>query len=120
LIGENGVGRMVAVEHPMRHLRLGHMLGDHFVLGAPERKGLGLREEVGHQQVVMRTDIVVGLAEADEVGGDQLRALMDELIVGVLAVVPAVPHTTGPVSVVTDRPYMSTDLPLDSISSCCR
>ena len=62
----------------------------------------------------------VEVAEADEVGRDELGALVDELVEGVLAVgarlapedLAGLPHT--------GEPSRRTDLPLDSMVSCWR
>ncbi len=59
---------------------------DHLVAGLPERHRLGLREQVGHQQVLVVADLGGGVDEADEVRGDDVRALVEQLVVGVLAV----------------------------------
>ncbi len=67
-------------------LGLGHAVGAHLVGSATERQRLGLGEEVGHEDVLVDIDLVRRVHHADEVGGDELRALMDELVVGVLAV----------------------------------
>ena len=51
-----------------------------------EGQGLGLGEDVGHQQVVMPAQRVERLREADEVAGDKLGALVDQLVEGMLSV----------------------------------
>src|SRR5258708_34713468 len=56
-----------------------------------ERPGLGLGEEVRHQEIVMRAQWVQGLAEADEVAQDQLGSLVYELVECVLPVGPRLP-----------------------------
>ena len=54
--------------------------------GLAEGQRLGLGEDVGHQHVVMPAERVQGLGEGDEVAGDEPRALVDQLVEGVLAV----------------------------------
>ena len=51
-----------------------------------ERQRLGLREQVRHEQVVVSPERVQRPGEADEVARDQPRALVDQLVEGVLAV----------------------------------
>lgn len=108
----------------MRDEFLGDALGPYLLGRLAEGERLGLGEEVGHEQVVLADEsgqqVVDGAGEADEVGGDDLGALVDQLVVGVLPVGPGVPQTTGPVCQSTRLPSRSTDLPLDSMSSCWR
>ena len=86
-----------------------------------ERERLGLGEEVGHEQVVVVADLGVGTDEADEVARDQPRALVDQLVVGVLPVGAGLAPHDGPGHAATRvRRRASTDLPLLSMSSCCR
>jgi hypothetical protein len=51
-----------------------------------EREGFGLGEEVGEEDLVVEvgTDGVLGFDRGEEVGGDELGALVDELVEGVL------------------------------------
>jgi hypothetical protein len=58
------------------------------LLRLPKRQRLRLRKEVAQQDaVVLRArDRVVGRCRCEEVGGDELCALVDELVEGVLAV----------------------------------
>ena len=86
LLGEDHVGRPVALEHAVRDDAFGRALGAHLLLGLAERERLGLREDVRHQHVVVVADRVQRLAEADQVDGDELRALVDQLVEAVLAV----------------------------------
>ena len=69
------------------HKRANTHLAD-LVLGLAERERLGLREEVGEQDaVVLRArDRVVRRRGREEVGGDELRALVHELVERVLPV----------------------------------
>lgn len=58
------------------------------LLGLTERQRLGLSEEVGEEDAVVEgvVDRVVRRRGGDEVGGDQLRTLVHELVERVLAV----------------------------------
>jgi len=80
---------------PFKHLALdqglarpgSELLAD-LVLGLSERERLGLREEVGEEDAVMLgvgNGVVCG-GRRQEVGGDELGSLVQELIEGVLAV----------------------------------
>ena len=89
--------------------------------GLAERERLGLREHVGHQQVVVLADRVERVREADEVARDQARALVDQLVEGVLPVGARLAPVDRPRLVVdAARPASVTDLPLDSMVSCWR
>ncbi len=87
-LGQDHVRRPVALHHPVGGDRVGRALGPHLLLGLAERQRLGLREHVGHQQVVVVAQRVERLGEADQVDRDQLRALVDQLVEAVLAVGP--------------------------------
>src|SRR5262249_11408775 len=58
----------------------------HLVFGLALHQCLGLGEEVGKEDGVMMPDRVVSFYGGNEVARDKLRALMDELIEGVLPV----------------------------------
>ena len=87
---EDGGGRTVAGEHAGRDDLLRGTLGAHFVSGLAERQGLGLGEVVAQEQLVHVLVAVLGrvrgVDERDEVGRDELGALVDQLVEGVLAV----------------------------------
>ena len=102
------VGRLPC-ERAVRHLVRGHALGLDLLARLAERQRLGLREEVGHQQVLVVADLVVGVHEPDEVARDELRALVDaagRTRAGRWC--RAVPHTIGPVCIV-DRVAVEVD-----------
>ena len=80
------VGRPVALEDPVRHQPVRRAFGLHLLGGLAEGQRLGLGEDIGQQHIVMAAQRVQGLGEADEVAGDQPRALMDQLVEGMLAV----------------------------------
>src|SRR5262245_52118898 len=75
LLREDGVRRPVAVEDAIR-----------LVCVLAERERLRLGEDVRRQEVVVIPDGIERLQKADEVAGDQPRALVDQLVEGVLAV----------------------------------
>ena len=87
---EDRRGRAVAGEHAGRDDVLRRALSAHLVSGLAERERLGLREEVAQEQLVHVLVAVLGrvrgVDERDEVGRNQLRALVDQLVEGVLAV----------------------------------
>ena len=61
-------------------------LGPRLVLGLAAHQRFGLREEVGEQQLVVFGQPVMGQRGGQEVARHQPRALMNQLIEGVLAV----------------------------------
>ena len=88
---DDAVARAVALEDlrlDERVRRIGPELLAHLLLGLAERERLGLREEVGEEDaVVLRVrDRVVRSGGREEVRGDELRALVHELVERVLAV----------------------------------
>ena len=98
--------RTVAGEHPRRHERLVGALGPHLVGGLAERQRLRLGEEVGQEQLVHVRALPIlggidervgGARDRDEVGRHQPRALVDQLVEGVLPVGAglAPPHLAG-------------------------
>jgi hypothetical protein len=104
LFEQDGVGRAVAFEHLERHQILDLLR----VLPAARnsastaslllpKAGLGLGEEVGQELRMVVTDGVMADGRRQEVAGDQLGALMDQLVEGVLAVGAGSPQMMGPV-----------------------
>ena len=85
---EKRVGRAIALESPVRQSQSGvpSALTSSWVF--PNAQCLGLSKQVRHKQIVMITQWLQGLAEADEIARDELRSLMYELIERVLAVRP--------------------------------
>ena len=87
--------RTVAREDARRHDVLGRPLRTHLLGGLAEGEGLRLREEVREEQLVhVLLTLLEGprrIREGDEVGRDHPRALVDELVEGVLAVRAGLP-----------------------------
>src|SRR5674536_257901 len=83
-------GRPVALEHPRADDRLSGALGPYLVGRLPVRERLGLGEEVREEQLVYVLVAVLQRVrrrgDGDEVGRDQLGALMDELVERMLPV----------------------------------
>ena len=105
-LGKDRVGRAVALEGAVRDQPVGRPLGRDLLGGLAEGERLGLGEDVGDEQVVVLAERVQRVHEADEVAGDQLRPLVDQLVEGVLAV--------GPRLAPVDRPGLVVDtLPLE-------
>ena len=74
------------IRGPLRaHARRLH-LGQRLLAGPPAHQGLGLGEEVGHELGVMVAQRILAVDGGDEVRGDHLGPLVDELVEGVLAV----------------------------------
>ena len=88
---DDAVARAVALEDLGLHERVRRVRPEllaHLLLGLAERERLGLREEVREEDaVVLRVrDRVVRRRGGEEVRGDELRALVHELVERVLAV----------------------------------
>ena len=87
----DAVARTVALKHLALHERLAgtrsKLLAD-LLLGLTERERLGLREVVGEEDAVVEgvADGVLGGGGGEEIGGDELGALVHELVERVLAV----------------------------------
>ena len=81
----------VALEHFALDQRLASIrpqLLSNLLLGLSEGQRLGLSEEVGEENTVVKgvTDGVEGGCRSDEIGRDQLGALMNKLVERVLAI----------------------------------
>jgi hypothetical protein len=88
---EDAAARAVALEDLALDERLARARAElraHVRLGAPERERLGLREEVGEQDAVVLAALerVQARRGREEVRGDELRALVHELVERVLPV----------------------------------
>ena len=70
-LSEDGVGWPVALEGAVRNLERGYAVRRDLLGCLAKGQGLGLREEVRHQQIVMGPKRIERLAEADEIAGDQ-------------------------------------------------
>jgi len=92
------------------HLVRDQMLWDsHFgqlLCGSPEGHCSRLGQAVGYQQVMLSANLVNRLGKADQICLYQL--------------LPGSPQNISPVWRSTELPSSLTDLPLDSIVSCCR
>src|SRR5579859_1614935 len=80
------IRRPIAGEHAMRHEPVRRALRAYLVSSFAESERGGLREDVGHQEVVMATDGIQRLGEGDKVGRNQARALMKQLVERMLSV----------------------------------
>ena len=85
-LGEDRVRRPIALEHSMGNEAIRRALRLDLLARLTEGQRLGLREHVRQQEVVVPTERVQGVAEGDEVTGDETGALMDQLVEGMLAV----------------------------------
>lgn len=88
LLGQDGGCGPVAKESLVRNELIGSALGLDGFGGLADHEGLRLCEEVGgkHALVLVAVDRVVRLDSEDEVGGDELGALVEKLEEGVLGV----------------------------------
>src|SRR5690606_28441443 len=85
------IGGPIAIEHAVGHEGLGRFLRAYLGLGLAKGERLGLREEVGHQQVVVPSQWIEALREANEVTGNQLCTLMNQLVKSMLTIRPRLP-----------------------------
>ena len=91
---QNRIGRPVACEDLVRRepVDIGRLAGlarhlfARLAFGTPSHQRLGLGEKVGEEHAVMIAKLAIDAGGGDEIGGDDVRALMNELIEGVLAV----------------------------------
>ena len=70
----------------MRHETIRDAFSLHFFRRFSESQRFGLGEDIGQQHPVMPAQGIEGLKEGNEVTRDQSRALMNQLIKGMLAV----------------------------------
>src|SRR5689334_18641879 len=85
-IAQDGIGRPVTLKGAMRDLECRDTLRGSLLRRLAKGQRLGLGKQIGHQQGVMWTQWIERLAEANKVRRDQLGALMDELVIGMLAI----------------------------------
>src|SRR2546430_4836864 len=83
---QNGVRRAIALESPVRNLEGWYSIGCNLLGRLAEGQGLSLRDEVRHQQIVVRFQLVQGLIEANKIARDQLGPLVDKLVERGLAI----------------------------------
>jgi hypothetical protein len=81
-----GVRGPVPLKHTMRYQPIRRALSLDFLRRFAKGKGFGLREHIGHQQVMMPAQSGQWLSERDEIARNEPRALMNELVERVLAV----------------------------------
>src|SRR5579862_401429 len=87
-LGENRIRRTVALENPVRDQPVGRAFRLDLIRRLAESQRLALRENVGHQNIVMLAQRIQRSAECDEVAGDQSGPLVNQLIKRMLAVGP--------------------------------
>ena len=108
-LGQDRARRAVALTDTVRHQPLRRPFGPHFLGRLAEGQRLGLGEQVGHEQVVVVAERVQRLAEPDEVAGNELCPLVDELVERVLAVRARLAPVDRP-RLVVDRPAVQRDV----------
>lgn len=88
LVGQDGSGRSVTQEGLVGHKLVGSTLSLDFIWGLADHKSLSLCEEIGgeHLLVLVLFDGVVALSSQDEISGNELGALVEELVERVLGV----------------------------------
>src|SRR5208282_6578966 len=85
-VDQNDIGWPITLEHPMRNEPIGRAFGLYLLARLAERECLGLGEDVRDEHVMMPTQGIERVTEHDEIGRNQLRPLMDQLIERVLTV----------------------------------
>ena len=93
---EYDIGWAVAFEDAVRGERGGGAFGFDLGEGFSKSKGLSLREDIRHEEVVVTAERVEGFGEGDEVAGNEAGALVDELVEAVLAVGAGLAPVDGP------------------------
>jgi hypothetical protein len=86
LFGEERVAGPVSRKGPVWNQGCRHPFRGHLRFGLPEGQRLALGEEIGHEKIVLAALRIQALAKADEVARDELGALVDQLVEGVLTV----------------------------------
>ncbi len=99
---QDRVGRTVALEGAVRHQPGRRAFGLDFLRRFAKGQRLRLGKNVGQQNVVVPAERVQRLGKRDEVAGDELGPLMDQLVEGMLAV--------GARLAPVDRPGLVVDL----------
>src|SRR5215475_13932670 len=90
-VDQDGVGRAIACEHPVRNKPIRRTFGLDLLARLTKGECLALRNDIRQQHIVMTAKPVERPAESNEVTRNEPRALMDQLIEGVLAVGPGLP-----------------------------
>src|SRR4030095_12941546 len=85
-IGEDGVGRAIALEDPVGYEPVRRAFGLDLLSPLSQRQGFALSEDVCQKHVVMSAKVIQRLGKRDKVTRDQPRSLMDQLVEGMLAV----------------------------------
>src|ERR1039458_8089734 len=85
-IGENDIGRTIAFKNAMWHKPVRRAFGFDFLRSFAKGQRLGLRKNIRQENVVVTSQRSERVRERNEVTGNQLRALMNQLIERVLAV----------------------------------
>ena len=95
-LGEESVGRAIALKDPVRNEPIGGAFGLHLFGGLAEGQRFGLGKDVRQQDVVVPSKRVERLDEGDEVTRDEPGPLMNQLVEGMLAVGPRLAPVDGP------------------------
>ena len=83
---ENRAGRTVALEGLVRHQPFRRIPGPDLLLRFAEGQRLGLGKQIGQEHVVVAAEGIKRLNKSDEVAGDELGPLMNDLVKRMLAI----------------------------------
>src|SRR6185295_12174592 len=85
---KQGIRWSIAFEQAMRHEPVRRCFRLDLLGGLAEGQCLGLSKDVSEQYIMVPSERIKSARERDEIAGDEHRALMDQLIKGVLAIGP--------------------------------
>src|SRR5262245_1525990 len=88
LFRDDRIGRMVTLEHAVRHKPIRHALRFRLLGSLPERERFGLGKDIGDEHVMMAAERIGRVRESDKVARNEPGSLMDQLIERVLSVSP--------------------------------
>src|SRR5262249_25197056 len=88
LFSDDGIGRMVTLEHAVRYKPIRHALRFRLLGCLAERQRFGLSQNIGDEHVMMAAKRIGRVGKRDKVTRDEPGSLVDQLIEGVLSVGP--------------------------------
>jgi len=83
---EHGIGWAVALEDSVRDQGGSRPFGSNLLGGLSKGQRFGLSEQIRHKQIMLGSQGVQRVAKADEIAGDEARALVQQLVERMLTV----------------------------------